>query len=68
MGHFYESKKCCPRTEDRTFSRTCRLQGQALDLRGQGQGLQNVSSRTPCLVIFMHNQKTYLARHTESKL
>ena len=31
------------------FSRT-RGQGQELDLRGQGQGLQNVSSRTPPLV------------------
>ena len=34
-------------TEDKAFSRTCRLrgQGQGLDLRGQGEGLQNVSSR-----------------------
>ena len=34
--------------EDRTFSRTCWLQGQRLDIRGQG--LQNVSTRTPPLV------------------
>ena len=27
-----------------------RPRGQGLDLRGQGQGLQNVSSRTPPLV------------------
>ena len=35
-------KKCCLRAEDRAFLRTCRL-------RGRGQGLQNVSSRTPPL-------------------
>ena len=50
-GHVHGSfltkqKKCCPRAEDRTFSRTCGLQGQRL---------QNVSlrlrtpSRTPFL-------------------
>ena len=32
-------KQCCPRVEDRTLLRTCRV-------RGQDQGLQNVSSRT----------------------
>ena len=37
-AHFNESRKCYPRAEDRTFSRTCRL-------REQGQGLQNVSAR-----------------------
>ena len=42
-------KYCCPRAEDRTIFEDLRLrdQGQRLDLRGQGQGLQNVSSRTP---------------------
>ena len=30
-------KQCCPRAEDRTFSRTCKV---------QGQGLQNMSYRT----------------------
>ena len=51
---FNQSKKLyCPRAEDRTFSRTCRLrgQGQRLELLGQGQGLQNVSSRAPLLPI-----------------
>ena len=32
--------------EDRAFSRTCQLRGQGLDLRGQGQRLQIVPSRT----------------------
>ena len=41
-------KKCCPRVEDSAIFEDLRprLQGQGLDLRGQGQGLQNVSSRT----------------------
>ena len=40
-------KKCCPRAEDRAIFEDLRPrgQGQRLDLRGQGQGLQNVSSR-----------------------
>ena len=47
---FQPKKKGCPSAEDRTFSRTCRLQGQGLELRGQGQGLQNISSRTEALL------------------
>ena len=43
-------KYCCPRAEDRAIFEDLRLrgqsQGQGLDLRGQGQGLQNVFSRT----------------------
>ena len=43
---FYQFKKyCCPRTKDRAIFENLRLQDQGLDL--QGQGLQNVSSRTP---------------------
>ena len=38
-------KKCCPRAEDRAIFEDLRPRGQGLDLRGQGQGLQNVSSR-----------------------
>ena len=36
-------KLCCPRAEDRAIFEDLRLQGQGLDLRGQG--LQNVSSK-----------------------
>ena len=39
-------KQCCPRAEDRTFSRTCRVRGQGRGLELRGQGLQNLSSRT----------------------
>ena len=39
---------CCPRAEDRPIFEDLRPRGQGLDLRGQG--LQNVSSRTPPLV------------------
>ena len=44
-------KYCCPRAEDRAIFEDLRLQsqGQGLDLRGQGQRLQNLSSRTPPL-------------------
>ena len=35
-----------------------RGQGQELDLVGQGQGLQNVSSRTPPLIIFLYKLHT----------
>ena len=46
-------KQCCPRAEDKAIFEDLRLRGQGLDLRGQGQGLQNVSlrtsSRTPLL-------------------
>ena len=50
---FFQFKKyCCPRAEDRPIFEDLRPrgqgQGQGLDLRGQG--LQNVSSRTPPLV------------------
>ena len=43
-------KFCCPRAEDRPIFEDLRPrgQGQGLDLRGQG--LQNVSSRTPPLI------------------
>ena len=43
---FNETKKCCPRAEDRTFARTCGLQGQRL---------QNVSLRlrTPLRTPFL---------------
>ena len=43
-------KKCCPRAENRAIFEDLRPRGQGLELRGQGQGLQNVSSRTPPLV------------------
>ena len=49
--NFNNSKKyCCPRAEDRPIFEDLRPrgQGQGLDLRGQG--LQNVSSRTPPLI------------------
>ena len=41
-------QKCCPRAEDRPIFEDLRPrgQGQGLDLEGQAQGLQNVSSRT----------------------
>ena len=41
-------KYCCPRAEDRPIFEDLRPRGQdqGFDLRGQGQGLQNVSSRT----------------------
>ena len=53
---FQQFKKyCCPRAEDRPIFEDLRPrgQGQGLNLRGQGQGqrLQNVSSRTPPLLI-----------------
>ena len=49
--NFNSSKKyCCPRVEDRPIFEDLRPRGQGLDLRGQGQGLQNVPSRTPPLV------------------
>ena len=48
---FYQFKKwCCPRAEDRPIFEDLKPrglgQGQGLDLRGQGQGLQNLFSRT----------------------
>ena len=47
---FHRLKKlCCLRAEDRVIFEDFRFRGQGLDLRGQGQGLQNVSSRTPPL-------------------
>ena len=47
LSHFQQVKKlCCPRAEDKAFSRTCRNRGQELDLRGQGQRLQIVSLKT----------------------
>ena len=56
-------KKCCPRAENRAIFEDLRPRGQGqnqgLDLRGQGQGLQNVSlrprtsSRTPPLLMTM---------------
>ena len=49
---------CCPRAEDRPIFEDLRSrgQGQGLDLRGQG--LQNVSSRTPPLVMIMTLSRT----------
>ena len=47
MDHFQHLMSSA---ESREFSRTCRLQGQGFNLRGQSQGLQNVSSRTPPLL------------------
>ena len=41
--NFNRSRKCYPRAEDRAVFEDLRL-------RGQGQGLQNVSSRTPPLI------------------
>ena len=54
-------KKCCPRAEDRPVFEDLRPRGQGLDLRGkgQGQGLQNVSSRTPPLFF------NYLGNHNK---
>ena len=50
--NFYNSKtKCCPRAEDRPIFEDLRP-------RGQGQGLQNVSSRTPPL-LFTHTVLQY---------
>ena len=43
-------KKCCPRAEDRTIFE---------DLRPRGQGLQNVSSRTPPLLNIIVYSRTY---------
>ena len=50
-----KERKCCPRAKDRVFSRICRLRGQnqGLGFRGEGQGLQNVSSRNPSLLLSM---------------
>ena len=43
---FNQSKKqCCPRAENRTFSRACRARGQELEIRSQGQGLQKMCPR-----------------------
>ena len=46
-------KLCCPRAEDRVIFEDLRLrgQGQGLDLPGQGHELQNVSVRTPPLLL-----------------
>ena len=43
-------KSCCPRAEDRPIFEDLRPRGQ-----GQGQGLQNVSSRTPPLKTKLFN-------------
>ena len=53
-------KYCCPQAEDRPIFEDLRPrgQGQGLDLRGQG--LQNVSSRTPPLI------KTYQQKWREN--
>ena len=42
-------KYCCPRAEDRPIFEDLRPRGQGLGLDRRGQGLQNVSSRTPPL-------------------
>ena len=63
-------KKCCFRAEDRAIFEDLRPrgQGQELDLQGQSQGLQNVSSRTssrtpPLVVVEMKSARNvqYLA-------
>ena len=46
--NFNHSRKCCPRPEDRVIFEDLKLRRQGLDLRGQG--LQNMSSRTPPLL------------------
>ena len=46
LQNFNNSKNSA---EDRPIFEDLRPRGQGLDLRGQGQGLQNVSSRTPPL-------------------
>ena len=52
---FYQFKKyCCPRAEDRSIFEDLRP-------RGQGQGLQNVSSRTPPLVAIMQIKIAFLS-------
>ena len=43
-------KWCCSGAEVGPIFEDLRPRGQGLDLRGQGQGLQNVSSKTPPLV------------------
>ena len=44
-------KYYCPRAENSAIFVDLRLRGQGLDLRGQSQGLQSVSSRTPALIM-----------------
>jgi len=50
-----EAKSCSPRPRTGQFSRTWRVRGQGqvqgLDSRGQGQGLQKLSSRPPPLIL-----------------
>ena len=52
-----DQKKVQSSTENRAFLRNCRLRGQGLELRSQGQGFQNVFSRprtlsrTPSLIL-----------------
>ena len=47
LQNFNDLKKwCCPRAKDRAIFEDLTPRGQGLDLRGQGQGHQNVSSRT----------------------
>ena len=47
LAHFQQAKKkCCSRTKDRAFSRTCRVRGQGRDLRGQGPQIVFLTSRT----------------------
>ena len=61
---FQQFKKyCCPRAEDRPIFEDLRPRGQGLDLRGQG--LQNVSSSTPPLLIAV--VRLYTVVHKDAK-
>ena len=48
-------KYCCPRAEDRPIFEDLRPRGQGQGLDLQGQGLRNVSSRTPPLLMSKHD-------------
>ena len=57
LGPFLTNQKIVlSSAKDRAFLRTWRLQGQRLDLRGQGQGFQYVSSRTPPLIFTLYRK------------
>ena len=72
FGYFLSQpikKQCCPRAENRTFSRTWRVRGQGQGHELRDQGLQNVSSRprtssrTPPLPIFKNNENFHYYKH-----
>ena len=62
-------QQCCSQAEDRASFENLgpRDQGEGLDLRGQGQGLQNVSSRprtssrTPPLKVSVYKAQQFLS-------